>query len=222
MQTVVERYRQAVATEGSEPAAASEPGLARPVRDGRALGRDSTREELAATLTRRGFIDLPETDLVRVWDAFQELVSQKAAVTIRDLDALVEDRLRATADQYQLLRMETRTRTGEPAWARVELLERNSQAPLDAEGTGDGPIDAALSAVVDAISTSARLVAFSIEALSTGSDALCEAHLTVAVDGRHFAAEGVASSLTEAGVRAFLRALSAARLSERAGRSADQ
>ncbi len=191
------------------------PGFARPGRSGRALGPESTRSELATALSRRGLVHLREADLDRIWEAFQELVAHKSAVTIADLEALVDDRLRATADQYQLLRMETRTRTGEPAWARVELLERNSQAPLEAEGRGDGPVDAALSAVVDAISTNARLLAFSVVALSTGSDALCEAHVTVDVDGSPHAAEGVASSLTEAGVRAFLHALSAARLAER-------
>jgi hypothetical protein len=39
--------------------------------------------------------------------------------------------------------------------------------------------------------------------------------VTVDVGGRHHTAEGVATSLTEAGVRAFLRALSHARRAER-------
>jgi 2-isopropylmalate synthase len=111
--------------------------------------------------------------------------------------------------------MATRTRTGEPAWAQVELLERGIEIPLAAEGHGDGPIDAALRAVVAALAIEARLVAFSVEALSTGADALAEAHVTVDVGGRHHTAEGVAPSLTEAGVRAFLRALSHARRAER-------
>ena len=87
--------------------------------------------------------------------------------------------------------------------------------PLEAEGTGDGPIDAALNAVVDALGVTADLVAFRVEALSTGADALAEAHVTVAIGGHHYTAEGVAPSLTEAGVRAFLRALSQARRQDR-------
>ncbi len=69
--------------------------------------------------------------------------------------------------------------------------------------------------MVAALAIEARLVAFSVEALSTGADALAEAHVTVDVGGRHHTAEGVAPSLTEAGVRAFLRALSHARRAER-------
>jgi len=113
--------------------------------------------------------------------------------------------------------METRTRTGEPAWARVELLERGVEIASGGEATGDGPIDAALNAVVEALDVRARLVAFSVEALSTGADALAEAHVTVEIEGRHRSAEGVASSLTEAGVRAFLHALSSARRAARDG-----
>jgi 2-isopropylmalate synthase len=192
------------------------PGLARARRGGRALDRFATREEFEKALARIGYADLSAYDAQRAWDAYGDVAATKQHITIPDLHALVDDRLRALAEQYQLLRMETRTRTGEPAWARVELLERGVEIPVDAEGYGDGPIDAALSAVLDALQVHATLVAFSVEALSTGTDALCEAHVTVEVGQRHHHAEGVAASLTEAGVRAFLHALSAAR---RAGRA---
>ena len=89
------------------------------------------------------------------------------------------------------------------------------EIPVSADGTGDGPVDAALHAVTAALGVDARLLAFAVEALSTGTDALCEAHVTVEVGGIPYEAEGVAASLTEAGVRAYLRALSNARRAER-------
>jgi 2-isopropylmalate synthase len=191
------------------------PGLARPHPGGRALDRDSPRGEFEATLHRLGYDALSALDLENAWDAFREVAATKAEVTVRDLKALLGDRLRAEAEQYQLLRMSTITRTGERAWARVELLERGVEMPLEAEGTGDGPIHAALNAVIEALGVTAQLVSFRVEALSTGADALAEAHLTVEVGGRQQTAEGVAPSLTEAGVRAFLHALSQARRSDR-------
>jgi 2-isopropylmalate synthase len=171
--------------------------------------------EFDDALARIGHEGLSELEAENAWNAFRELADAKAQVTMADLEAMLDDRLRAVAEQYQLLRMATRTRTGEPAWAQVELLERGVEMPLSAEAQGDGPIDAALRAVVAALAIEARLVAFSVEALSTGADALAEAHVTVDVGGRHHTAEGVATSLTEAGVRAFLRALSHARRAER-------
>ena len=193
------------------------PGLARARRGGPALDAGSSRDEFEVALGRLGHADLSPLDAERAWEAFQELAAAKRQVTIRDLEALVDDRLRAIAEQYQLLRMETRTRTGEAAWARVELLERGVEIAIAAEATGDGPIDAALNAVADALGVEARLLSFSVEALSTGADALAEAHVKVRVGEREVDAEGVASSLTEAGVRAFLRALSHARRANRAG-----
>ncbi len=193
------------------------PGVARSRRGGLALNASSTREEFAGALARLGHTTLSALDEERAFEAFREVAATKTEVTIRDLEALVDDRLRAIADQYQLLRLETRTRTGEPAWARVELLERGVEIGIDAEGTGDGPIDAALRAVVTALHVEATLLAFSVEALSTGTDALCEAHVTVSVAGATHHAEGIAASLTEAGVRAFLAALSHARRAERHG-----
>jgi 2-isopropylmalate synthase len=193
----------------------SEPGLARPRRGARALDRGSTREDFESALRRLGHTGLSEFDADQAWEAFRELAATKAFVSVRDLEALVDDRLRAIAEQYQLLRLETRTATGQPSWARVRILERNHEAPAEAEAEGDGPVDAALNAVVDALHVRAQLVAFSVEALSSGPDALAEAHVTVDVGGRHRSAEGVAASITEAGVRAFLHALSAARRAER-------
>jgi hypothetical protein len=121
------------------------------------------------------------------------------------------------AEQYQLLWLETRTTSGAPSWARVRVLERNHEAPAEAEGHGDGPIDAALNAVVDALHVDARLVAFSVEALSSGPDALAEAHVTVEVGRPPPGAEGVAASITEAG-RACVPARAVRRRAGRSGR----
>jgi 2-isopropylmalate synthase len=205
-------------SQGSDSAPKA-PGLARARRGGRALDASSTRDEVQVALQRVGYTELSELDAERAWEAFRELADAKQNVTIPDLQALVDDRLRAVAEQYQLLRMETRTRTGERAWARVEVLERGVEIPIESEGTGDGPIDASLNALLNALQVDASLVAFSVEALSTGTDALAEAHVTVEVNGRHHNAEGVAPSVTEAGVRAFLHALSTARRAERSSSS---
>lgn len=198
-----------------DPRSAAQPGLARAARGARALDRLSPRGDFDAALDRLGHTHLSEHDAEQAWTAFQELAATKSTVTISDLEALLDDRLRAVAEQYQLLWLETHTASGTAATARVRILERNSEAPAEAEGRGDGPIDAALNAVVEALQVQATLVSFSVEALASGPDALAEAHVTVDVGGRHRAAEGVAASITEAGVRAFLHALSAARRAER-------
>jgi 2-isopropylmalate synthase len=180
------------------------------------LSRDTTRAEFESVLSRLGY-ELGETDVSRAWDAFERLAERKHSVTVRDLEALLDDRLRAIAEQYQLVRMSVRTSTEEPAQARVEILERNHEAPAIGEAEGDGPVDAAFSAIREALDVDAELVRFSIDALSGGTDALAEAHIVVAVEGEHYAGEGVAADLTEAAVRAYLRALSHERRVTRAG-----
>jgi 2-isopropylmalate synthase len=179
------------------------------------LSRASTREEFESVLARLGY-ELGATDVARSWDAFTVLAERKQAVTVRDLEALLDDRLRAVAEQYQLVRMAVRTSTDEPAWAHVEILERNHEAPAIAEATGDGPVDAAFCAIREALHIDAELVRFSIDALSGGTDALAEAHIVISLEGERFAGEGVAADLTEAAARAFLRALSHERRVSRA------
>jgi 2-isopropylmalate synthase len=178
------------------------------------LDRSTTPEQFAAVLRRLGY-ELGEADLARAWDDFHRLAERKQLVTEHELEALLDDRLRAEAEQYQLVRLSIRTTTEQPAWAHVEILERNHEAPAIAEATGDGPVDAAFGAIREALHLAPTLVGFSIDALSGGADALADAHVTIELDGESFAGEGVAADLTEAAVRAYLRALSHARRSER-------
>jgi 2-isopropylmalate synthase len=171
------------------------------------LTKETPREAFDDVLTRLGY-ELGAPDSERAWDDFRSLAERKSQVTTHDLEALLDDRLRAQAEQYQLVRMTIRTTTEEPAYARVELLERNNEAPAVAEATGDGPVDAAFNAIREALSVDAELVRFSIDALSGGADALADAHVVVSLEGETFAGEGIAPDITEAAVRAYLRALS--------------
>jgi len=180
------------------------------------LDGDTSHEEFASVLIRLGY-ELGSPDLERAWQTFRAIAARKQRVTAHELEALLDDRLRAVAEQYQLVRMAIRTATDEPAWARVEILERNHEAPAIAEAHGDGPVDAAFSAIRDAVHVDVELVRFSIDALTGGADALADAHVVVELDGETFAGEGVAADVTEAAVRAYLRALSHARRVERAG-----
>src|SRR5262245_8458303 len=88
------------------------------------LDRGTTHEQVAQVLARLGY-DLGDADLERAWAAFHALAERKQTVTAHDLEALLDDRLRAVAEQYQLVRLAIRTSTEEPAWAHVEILERN-------------------------------------------------------------------------------------------------
>jgi 2-isopropylmalate synthase len=171
------------------------------------LTKETPREAFDDVLARLGY-ELGAPDSERAWDDFRSLAERKSQVTTHDLEALLDDRLRAQAEQYQLVRMTIRTTTEEPAYARVELLERNNEAPAVAEATGDGPVDAAFNAIREALSVDAELVRFSIDALSGGADALADAHVVVSLEGETFAGEGIAADITEAAVRAYLRALS--------------
>ena len=179
------------------------------------LDRETGREQFESVLQRLGY-ELGAADLERAWEAFRSLADRKHVVTAHELEALLDDRLRAEAEQYQLVRMSTRTASEERAHAQVEILERNSEAPAIAEADGDGPVDAAFAAIREALHLDAELERFSIDALSGGSDALADAHVVVRVDGETFAGEGVAADLTEAAVRAYLRAISHARRVQRA------
>jgi 2-isopropylmalate synthase len=91
-----------------------------------------------------------------------------------------------------------------------------------AEGsfTGDGPIDAVFRAINAAVGLEVKLSEFTIGAVTEGQDALGEVSVVVEVDGASGAGQGVSTDIIDAAARAYVRALSIARMRADASESA--
>jgi 2-isopropylmalate synthase len=73
---------------------------------------------------------------------------------------------------------------------------------------GNGPVDAALNAILGVIPSRIQLKEFNIEAISGGSDAMC--HVTIAVEdehGRIFDASGSGDDIVLSSVEALVNAI---------------
>jgi len=73
---------------------------------------------------------------------------------------------------------------------------------------GNGPVDAALKAIVGIIPSRIQLTEFNIEAISGGSDAMC--HVTIAVEDEHghiYDASGSGDDIVLASVDALVNAI---------------
>jgi 2-isopropylmalate synthase len=129
-----------------------------------------------------------------------------------DLEALVTEELRGEeAAGYGLEWFEVEASSRRPPHARVAVTLPGGTV---AEGsfTGDGPIDAVLAAINAAVGVEPTLRDFKIGAVTEGQDALGEVSMVVEVDGASGAGQAVSPDVIEAAARAYVRALSVARV----------
>ena len=173
------------------------------------LGKHSGRHALRQAFADLGFT-IEGDDLRQAFTRFKELADRKGKISSLDLEAIASDSLRVREEAYQLVALAIRTATGETA--RAEVTIENGDGERTAEGTGDGPVDAAFAAVNRLLDLPVTLVEYTIGAVTGGADALGEVRIVVDVGGRTFASQAVSTDITEASAEAYLRACAHARI----------
>ena len=180
------------------------------------LGKHSGRHAFRERVRELGF-ELDERELIEVFARFKNLADQKKELFDGDIEALVLDAEGITDGPWSLVRLRTEAATGETALAEIELAHSDGRR-VKATGTGDGPVDAALTAIEQAIGLPARLRKFEVRSVSGGEDALGEALVTVDCEGRTYRGGSVSTNIVESGVRAFLEVVNRIELSRQSAR----
>jgi len=167
------------------------------------LGKHSGRHALQKAYADMGYT-VEGDDLKRAFARFKEIADRKKTVSMLDLEALLDDQSRDTAERWVLERLALRTATGETSHA--EVVVREGDETHEASADGDGPIDAAFNALNAIVRTPATLREFNVNAVTGGNDALGDVRVVLEHEGRTFTGQSVAPDITEAAAEAFLRA----------------
>lgn len=168
------------------------------------LGKTSGRHGFRAKLAELGH-DLGEAEFERAFERFKDLADKKAEITDEDIVAILSDEARSAGEMYKLAEFEAHHAPGSAPWARV-VLRRDGEV-LESSATGDGQVDAACKAIKEALGVQARLVSFSVKAITGGLDAQGDVTIQLDVDGRMVIGRGVSTDIVEASARAYLNAL---------------
>ncbi|MFM7245983.1 MAG: 2-isopropylmalate synthase [Actinomycetota bacterium] len=167
------------------------------------LGKHSGRHALQKAYADMGYT-VEGDDLKRAFARFKEIADRKKTVSMLDLEALLDDQSRDTAERWTLERLALTTATGETSHADVVVREGEQTHAASAEG--DGPIDAAFNALNAIVATPATLREFNVNAVTGGNDALGDVRVVLEHEGRTYTGQSVAPDITEAAAEAFLRA----------------
>ena len=184
------------------------------------LGKHSGRAALKQTLAELGFV-VEGAVLNTAFKRFKEIADKKKTVTAMDLEALVTDELRDELASYTLESFSLVAGSDRSPHAKV-AVKLPDGSTVEAEFSGDGPVDSVFQAINAATGLDARLREFRVDAVTGGQDALGETSVVLEYEGQPASGQGVATDIIEAAGRAYVRALSnAVRKAQAAGDAVD-
>ncbi len=170
------------------------------------LGKHSGRTAFKARLKDLGIEVDSEQVLNAAFARFKELADKKHEIFDEDLHALMSDEVVTPDDEYyRLVSSSFRSETGEPPQAELTLSAGGAEH--HAKATGSGPVDAALKAIESVVSSGSELLLYSVNAITTGTDAQGEVTVRLAKAGRIVNGQGADTDIIVASAKAYINAL---------------
>jgi 2-isopropylmalate synthase len=170
------------------------------------LGKHSGRNAFRTRLEELGISLATDEDLNRAFAAFKDLADKKHEIFDEDLHALVSNtRLVQANEKYQLLSLSVCSQTGETPNAKVTLkidgVEHKSEAP------GSGPVDATFRAIEQLVRSGVNLQLYSVNNITSGTDAQGEVTVRVERGGRIVNGLGADTDIVIASAKAYIHAM---------------
>ncbi|MDR1646736.1 MAG: 2-isopropylmalate synthase [Zoogloeaceae bacterium] len=170
------------------------------------LGKHSGRTAFRNRLTELGIELTGEDQLNAVFTRFKELADKKHEIFDEDLQALVSDEATLPEQEYFRLNYSRVTsETGEIPQARIALSVGGREQQAEAEGSG--PVDATFKAVEQVAHSGVELLLYSVNAITTGTDAQGEVTVRLAKNGRVVNGQGADTDIVIASAKAYINAL---------------
>ncbi|MDR3416231.1 MAG: 2-isopropylmalate synthase [Nevskia sp.] len=170
------------------------------------LGKLSGRNAFRARLEELGHKFRSETELAEAFARFKDLADKKHEIFDEDLQMLVTQADAARSEErVQLLRMEAVSKTGTRPTAKVALSLAGEEHELQAQG--DGPVDAVFAAIERLVGSGAKLLLYSVNNITTGTDAQGEVTVRLAKDGRVVNGLGADTDILVASAKAYINAV---------------
>jgi len=169
------------------------------------LGKHSGRHALRERVKNLGF-DIGEMDFDRVFEDFKALADKKKELFDGDIEALVLRAGSAGDGPWRLVEMKTVAQSNAPATATIRLQHCEGRI-LKSSAHGDGPVDAVLNAIGQAVGIDVALQKFEVRSVSEGKDAQGEAVIYVQHNQRTYRGANVSTDIVESSARAFLEVI---------------
>jgi 2-isopropylmalate synthase len=166
------------------------------------LGKLSGRSAFKSHLKNLGIELASEEALNAAFARFKELADKKREIFDEDIYALISDEaMTAEHEHYRLVYTQFHSQTGETPRARLTLAVGNEEHSVESDGSG--PVDAAFRAIEKLAHSGADLQLYSVNSITTGTDAQGEVTVRLSQEGR----QGADTDIVVASAKAYLNAL---------------
>jgi 2-isopropylmalate synthase len=170
------------------------------------LGKLSGRNAFRSRLQELGIVLANEEAVNAAFARFKELADRKREIFDEDLQALVSEvEVAMVSEHYKLLSMRAHSETGILPQATVRLLVDGKEQIAEMEG--GGPVDAAFKAIEEIVHSGTELLLYSVNNITSGTDAQGEVTVRLAKGGRVVNGQGADTDIVVASAKAYLHAL---------------
>ena len=167
------------------------------------LDANDDKDTVAASVAKLGY-DLSQEDKSRVYEEFLR-VAQKKKVGAKELEAIVASVALQVPPTYELINYVVNSGNIISTSAQITLKKDGEQ--LTGICIGDGPIDAAFSAIEQIIGYRYELDDFQIQAVTEGTEAMGSALVKLRSEGKLYSGNGISTDIIGAGIRAYINAV---------------
>lgn len=168
------------------------------------LGKHSGRHAMKDELRKRGY-ELSEDDLNKVFTRFKELADKKKDLYEEDLETIVAEIVLRAPDTYKLINLNVVSGSFAIPTATVQM-EVDGEVIKDV-GMGDGPVDAAFKTIAKITSTKSKLLKYSVDSISGGTDAQGVVTVRLEENFQEIVGRGAHNDIIMASVLAYINAL---------------
>ncbi len=170
------------------------------------LGKHSGRNAFRSRMKELSIEFKSEEELNSAFFRFKSLADRKHDIFDEDLQALVTGAgLETDNEEVKLIALKVCSETGEVPKAAITL--RVNAGEHSAEATGGGPVDASFKAIECIVKSATKLQLYSVNAITSGTDAQGEVTVRLEKSGRVVNGQGADTDIVIASAKAYINAL---------------
>jgi 2-isopropylmalate synthase len=171
------------------------------------LGKHSGRNAFRARMAELGAEFASEEELNTVFSRFKQLADRKHEIFDEDLQSLLNETDAEASEEYvKLVALDFSSGMGERPQARVTIKTGHQEHQADFSASG-GVVDASLKAIESLLNTEAKLTLYSVNNITSGTDAQGEVTVRLEKGGRIVNGQGADTDIVIASAKAYINAV---------------
>jgi len=172
------------------------------------LGKHSGRNAFRARMLELGAEFLSEGELNAAFARFKQLADKKHEIFDEDLQSLLNEADAELSEEefVKLVALDFSSGMGERPQARVTIKTGQQEHQADFSASG-GVVDASLKAIESLLNTEAKLTLYSVNNITSGTDAQGEVTVRLEKDGRIVNGQGADTDIVIASAKAYINAV---------------